>query len=281
MWRLFKQEVHIPNGYNGTMPNGDPLAPGATFSSFRSQYKDVEKYMEYYDLYYGTKTGKSLENASTTELEEAMKTIELKYHRFWHAGDILMALGTMTELYPDLEVDRNDDGEDEDEAKLKVESSIEVEVGKTETITSNVTGSKFESADSTVATVDPSTGVVTGVKEGTTTITVTTPAGQTATVTVTVTDEISTVPTGSLNPDDLLYGDVDLNELLQVADVVTLAKYSLSDVVYPLGKGDDETFAKAWEQSNVEHDDDVNTSDLSKLVEFHLQTVKQSELGPQ
>ncbi len=29
-------------------------------------------------------------------------SVDLNYHRFWHAGDIMMGLGTMYELYPDV-----------------------------------------------------------------------------------------------------------------------------------------------------------------------------------
>ena len=36
---------------------------------------------------------------------ENIAAVDLKYHRFWHAGDIMMALGAMAELYPDLTPD--------------------------------------------------------------------------------------------------------------------------------------------------------------------------------
>ena len=122
MVRLFEQDVWVPTNYNGTMPNGDTIANGATFLSIRSQYlgdnKDgtnnsanvkygtsteidgkyytdnrgyVAKFKEAYDSVGGA-------NASAADKEEAMKTVELNYHRFWHAGDILIALGTMAGL---------------------------------------------------------------------------------------------------------------------------------------------------------------------------------------
>ena len=42
------------------------------------------------------------------ELKEAYEStgstesVDLNYHRFWHAGDVMMALGTMYELYPEV-----------------------------------------------------------------------------------------------------------------------------------------------------------------------------------
>ncbi|MCQ2464311.1 MAG: cellulose 1,4-beta-cellobiosidase, partial [Oscillospiraceae bacterium] len=84
--RVFEQKVHIPDGYKGTMPDGSPLEPGATFISIRKTYEDDATFKElkaYYD------TNKKTEG------------FELNYHRFWHIGDYLMAAGTMATLFPD------------------------------------------------------------------------------------------------------------------------------------------------------------------------------------
>ncbi len=105
MFRLFEAKVYVPSDYNGTMPNGDPLKSGATFSSIRSQYKTDEMYQKF-EKAYNDAGGAS---ASADAKKEAMESIELNYHRFWHAGDILLANGTMAKLYPDLEVDKYDD----------------------------------------------------------------------------------------------------------------------------------------------------------------------------
>ncbi len=283
MYRLFEQSVHVPTDYNGTMPNGDPLKNGATFSSIRSMYNDVEKYVEYKNAYESNNLaslGTSKEDMA--KKQEVMESVELTLHRFWHAGDYLMALGTMTELYPDLQADKYDEGGEVIEPALKVESSIEVEVGKTETITSNVTGSTFTSADDSVATVSP-TGTVTGVKEGTTTVTVTTPNGQTATVTVTVTGGSSTtttIPGGTLDPSkDYLYGDVDLNGDVAVGDVIRLSKNLINDSLFPLGNGDADTKAQATEQANVKYDTLIDNVDASTLIEYV--TGSDIVLGPQ
>jgi hypothetical protein len=284
MYRLFEQEIHIPDGYNGTMPNGDPLTPGnTTFSSMRSQYNKVEKYVEYKNAYESNNLaslGDSPEDVK--KKQEAMESVELTLHRFWHAGDYLMALGTMADLYPDLQADKYDtDGGEVEEDLLKLnKSEVSIEVGETDTITSNVTGATFESADSSIATVSPS-GVITGVKEGTTTITITTPKNQTATVTVTVTSS-SQSTAGSLNPgEDYLWGDVDLNDAVETADLVLLSKHLVNTSIYKLGKGDEASAAKAATQANVQYDDNVNSLDSAKLVEFLLDAIDQDKLGPQ
>ena len=85
--RMFTEEVWVPNSYNGKTPYGDTLANGATFSSIRSMYLEDEKYMELKNAF---------DSTGSTE------SVELNYHRFWHAGDILMALGTMYQLYPEV-----------------------------------------------------------------------------------------------------------------------------------------------------------------------------------
>ncbi len=282
MYRLFEQSVHIPQGYNGTMPNGDPLAPGATFSSFRSQYNDVAKYKEYKDVYYGQgldKLGTSADDMA--KKQAAMESVELTLHRFWHAGDYLMALGTMTELYPDLQADKYD--EDGDEPALKVDSAIEVEVGGTGTITSNVTGSTFTSADDSIATVSP-TGTVTGVKEGTTTVTVTTPMGQTGTVTVTVTASGTTKPTtpGQLDPSvEYIWGDVDLNGDVALGDIIKLSKYLINTSLFELGNGTEETKEQAMIQADVKYDNAIDNVDTSTLIEYISGSITQDQLGPQ
>ena len=93
----------------------------------------------------------------------------------------MMALGTMHELYPDMPVD-GDDTPSED--LVVTPSDIEITVGESETLKPNQTGCTFESADSTIASVDAD-GNVTGVSEGETTIKVS-KDGKTAEVKVTV-----------------------------------------------------------------------------------------------
>ena len=290
MVRLFEQDVWVPTNYNGTMPNGDTIANGATFLSIRSQYlgdnKDgtnnsanvkygtsteidgkyytdnrgyVAKFKEAYDSVGGA-------NASAADKEEAMKTVELNYHRFWHAGDILIALGTMADLYPDVVPDKSNDDE------LSVEKDvIEVEVGETDTIKPNKDGCTFESADPSIATVDEN-GVVTGVAKGETTITVTL-GDETVEVKVIVTDG-STIPTESFNPDDLMYGDANVDGTVDSADIVVLNKYLLSEAQFPLKN------AKAYEQAQTVYDDEIDTKDAVAIINYVLGLIDMDDLGP-
>lgn len=92
--RIFTQEVYIPSSYSGTMPNGDKLENGATFASIRSNYKLNERFQNL-EAHYNA-------NGSTDSFEYYL-------HRFWHAGDYLMALGTMSILFPDAVPDVDSD----------------------------------------------------------------------------------------------------------------------------------------------------------------------------
>lgn len=128
--RMFSQDVFIPSNYTGTMPNGDELKNGVQFLDIRSMYLDSSKCK-------GAKTSdeaialvKELQaayekdvaagadwesmaaddvSASSQAGRDALAeftnvaSVDLQYHRFWHAGDALMALGTFADLYPDLE----------------------------------------------------------------------------------------------------------------------------------------------------------------------------------
>ena len=125
--RMFSQGVWIPKSYSGKMPNGDPLENGATFLSLRSMYLDQNKCAGVKTTDQAIATVKELQaayekdvangahfadrsdlSASSEEGSAALAeftnvgAVDLYYHRFWHAGDILMALGDMAELYPDL-----------------------------------------------------------------------------------------------------------------------------------------------------------------------------------
>ena len=95
--RIFEQEVYIPDYYNGTMPDGSVLKPGATFSSIREKYAEDEMYQACKAVYDKTK-----------ETED----YKYKLHRFWHMGDAIMTTGTMALLYPDVVPYYADGGQD-------------------------------------------------------------------------------------------------------------------------------------------------------------------------
>lgn len=281
MVRLFEQDVWVPTNYNGTMPNGDTIANGATFLSIRSQYlgENGDGTNNSASVKYGTSTeidGKYYtdnrgyvakfkeaydsvgENASSEAKEEAMKSVTLNYHRFWHAGDILMALGTMYDLYPEVLPEAQDE-----ETVDKTE--ITVAVGETDKITPSKDGCTFESADPTIATVDEN-GVVTGVAEGETTVVVKFPSGTEKVVTVKVTD--------TTEDDDYLYGDVNLDGFVNSTDVVVLNKYLLSDTKYALQN------EKAYEQAQTVYDGVINSQDAMAIVNYVLELITMEDLGP-
>ena len=129
--RFFCQEVYIPEQYNGTMPNGDTLKNGATFESIRSMYTGnckgaqtsqecialVEKLRAAYkkDVANGASWDSDLSASSSqgrAQLEKFKNVadVDLSYHRFWHAGDDMMAIGVMSTLYPTLKPTIPDDG---------------------------------------------------------------------------------------------------------------------------------------------------------------------------
>ncbi|WP_054741935.1 glycoside hydrolase family 48 protein [Cellulosilyticum ruminicola] len=83
--RIFDQEVYVPTGYLGEMPNGDQIKPGITFLDIRTKYKDDKDFPRLQAAY-----------------EEYKKTgefhFEMNYHRWWAQCDFAVALGTLDYL---------------------------------------------------------------------------------------------------------------------------------------------------------------------------------------
>ena len=84
--RIFEQDVWVPKDYDGKMPNGDAIKNGIKFIDIRTQYRDDSTFNELEDYYNA--------NGGT-------EGYELNYHRFWHEGDVMMAIGMMADLFPD------------------------------------------------------------------------------------------------------------------------------------------------------------------------------------
>jgi hypothetical protein len=122
--RMFSQPVFIPSSFNGEMPNGDALKSGVQFLDIRSMYKDsskcvgvktsdealklVQELKAAYekDLIEGAKwsgnySASSAEGKAELEKFKNVGAVDLHYHRFWHMGDAMMALGVMANLYGD------------------------------------------------------------------------------------------------------------------------------------------------------------------------------------
>ncbi len=76
----FSDPVYVPLGWSGTMPNGDPIAPGATFISIRSWYRNDPDWPKVQTYLSG--------GAAPT----------FTYHRFWAQADIAMAYAVYGEL---------------------------------------------------------------------------------------------------------------------------------------------------------------------------------------
>ena len=89
--RLFEQDVYVPVDYGtGKMPNGDEIKNGIKFLDIRSQYKNDPRFAELKADY---------------DADGETKDTVFRYHRFWHAGDILITLGAMADLYPEATPD--------------------------------------------------------------------------------------------------------------------------------------------------------------------------------
>ncbi|MFQ9414820.1 MAG: glycoside hydrolase family 48 protein [Ruminococcus sp.] len=279
--RLWETKLVLPNGqrtngqgktlakgdYTGKMPNGDLIQDGVAFVDIRSNYKSDPMYLEA-EKYY--KQDGNTDNYYFT------------LHRFWHAGDIMMALGTMSEVYPDLTPDPTEDPD----APVVTPSEVTIKVGETKDLTVDQTGCDFKSDDDSIASVSKD-GTITGVKEGKTTITVTNKDGKSTTVTVTVTAADTTTTeatttseattttgakttttageTTTVDPNADNIGDVNLDGVVDIADAVTLNKY-LAGVV----QLSDQALRNANCDQSPSDIDNIGDKDTTALVRFVL-----------
>jgi len=78
----FNDTVYVPSSFSGTMPNGDPIKPGATFLSIRSWYKNDPSWSKVQTYLNG--------GAAPT----------FNYHRFWAQSDVATAMAVYGELFP-------------------------------------------------------------------------------------------------------------------------------------------------------------------------------------
>ncbi|MGE5598653.1 MAG: glycoside hydrolase family 48 protein, partial [Bacteroidota bacterium] len=82
--RFFDQTVYIPAGWSGTMPNGDPIAPGVTFLEIRSKYLNDPDFAKVQTAY---------QNGTDPVFN---------YHRFWAQADIALANAVFGLLFPGI-----------------------------------------------------------------------------------------------------------------------------------------------------------------------------------
>ena len=102
--RFFEQVVYIPSGTEGKYPYGYTVKNGSKFCDLRPMYEDLDKYQELKAAWEKDVAAGAVYDDKTSDTSdfENVAAVDLNYHRFWHAGDILMGMGAMYELYPDV-----------------------------------------------------------------------------------------------------------------------------------------------------------------------------------
>lgn len=122
--RFFEQKVYVPEGWSGTMANGDEIKPGVSFIDIRTEYEDDPMFQE-------------MEAAL-----ESGKVPEFTYHRFWAQCEIAIANGVMATLFPEVtgddteitvDITSPEDGDEfnytEEQTPIIVTADAEIEEG--------------------------------------------------------------------------------------------------------------------------------------------------------
>jgi hypothetical protein len=157
--RFFEQEVYIPNGWTGTMANGDVIEPGVKFIDIRSNYRNDPDF-------------EALDSAYKAGVD-----FTKKYHRFWAQVDIALANAEFGRFFGEAPIPIDP------ESVTVTPSTLTLEKGDNGQLTATVLPTNatnktvtWSTSNASVATVS-TTGVVTAVSEGTATITATTEVG--------------------------------------------------------------------------------------------------------
>lgn len=95
--RFFSQEIYVPPGWSGKMPNGDEIKPGVKFIDIRSKYKDDPMYDTIRRAY------------------EAGEDPEVYFHRYWAQVDYALAISRLEEYFPDLKYRNTMEDKDDDD----------------------------------------------------------------------------------------------------------------------------------------------------------------------
>ncbi|MCH7231846.1 cellulose binding domain-containing protein [Glycomyces sp. L485] len=80
----FGDEVYIPSGWSGTMPNGDVIEPGVSFIDIRSFMTEFEGWDQVQAYIDGGCSGQAP---------------EFEYHRYWHQVEVATAFSTYADLF--------------------------------------------------------------------------------------------------------------------------------------------------------------------------------------
>ncbi len=199
---------------------------------------------------------------------------------------------TISDVQYHVYISQEDDIVIKGEDGLELPETLELKVGDTYVIDSNVAGSTFTSSNDIVATIDED-GLITALRKGTSDITVTTPEGQEVVIALTVveaevttttapvtTTTTTTTTTTAVDPDTVidwtrvLYGDVNVSGEVDLADLTYLAKHLLNAEIFPLKN------ATAKENSDCKYDGEILASDSSMLAEYILEKIGLLDLGP-
>jgi cellulose 1,4-beta-cellobiosidase len=91
--RFLEQEVYVPSGWTGKMPNGDLIKSGVNFIDIRSKYRDDPDW-------------------SRVEADlKAGKAPTMVYHRFWAQSEFAIANGVYAILFPSDEAGETKKGD--------------------------------------------------------------------------------------------------------------------------------------------------------------------------
>lgn len=158
--RFFDQQVYVPAGYSGVMPNGDIIEPGVTFIDIRSDYRNDPDFP-------------ALEAAYQAGVDYTAK-----YHRFWAQVDIALANAEYGRLFGGVVVPPVDPTG----ISLAPDTLI-LDVGAAGSLTATVLPANatnksvtWTSSNSSVATVN-ALGSVSAITEGVAVVTATTTIG--------------------------------------------------------------------------------------------------------
>ncbi|MBR3534272.1 MAG: hypothetical protein IKN85_00435, partial [Oscillospiraceae bacterium] len=199
---------------------------GIKFIDIRTMYRDDAEFKKLEDYYN--------EHKDT-------KKFELNYHRFWHIGDYLMAVGTMATLFPDAVPDK-DYAMDQEVPEDRYNNTTEARKGGDPSETTSpkpteTTSPSPEPTDTTSPSPEPTD--------------TTSPSPEPT--------KPSDEPTKPSDDPTGLLGDVDLSGTIDVTDLSTLS-LSLVDKK--------ELTGQSFKNADVTKDGKVDLTDLATLRQY-------------
>ncbi|GHU52943.1 hypothetical protein FACS1894132_03820 [Clostridia bacterium] len=288
--RFFTQKVYIPPSYgSATMPNGGKITAASTagslngcptFYDLRPKYAQdpsFAKIKAIYDQFPSLATedfdaeaiNKYIGGNEDISTTEDSKT-DIIYHRFWHEGDEIMALGSMALLYPDVVPE----GSVADTTGPTVTpNSLTIQVDAYVLLSSltvvdrdddgNVTDKTitYSIEDKTIAELTNGGLRISAYKEGTTNLLVSDGKNVTKVPIIVSAEAGTTTTTTTPPPPGIVYGDVDVDgDGGKIADVVLLGKHVAGKIVLT---GQGLINANCDTRNNA-----VNAADLAALIKY-------------